>query len=682
MKIRKKLGGGYLLVLGMVLICSGAGFYGVNRLSNLLDFITGPAWDTADGAMEGTIGIEAEMLGISMLTSGQVDTETAQSLLDKGNEMAEEALGRMISAGLMSANEISQVKKQKQRFRQAKETLLKAYQQFSNADNKLHVHFNNFQNLMTQAEELGDTAVETLEQSPDMIITWNSGLSEKWAAADRGMESQIELLTRFYNYQRLVKLMDETKASEEKEVIQSLNSALADLKEKVAEIQAHPLFQQKTVDAGHYQGLSFSSAIANALKTHQANFELAVATFYDFRKANVRYNTLANEFLTTIEHIEEVADGKVEAQADTISSTKSFTYTLIALAMVMGVVSAIAVFFFTVRNIVSSIVEMSAASQKIADGDLAFNISKMNSNSNNDELVMLRQNMGRMIEGLRHTISEVSITANMLSTQAEELSSVAQETTQGVLQQQAQTTAVASAVTEMSASSKEVADNTVIAKDSANQAQDEAVSGQQVVQESIEAINALSSDVSSTAEIIARLSKDSEKINGVLDVIEGIAEQTNLLALNAAIEAARAGDHGRGFAVVADEVRTLAHRTQTSTKEIQQVISGLQERTQSATLAMEESQAKAAVSTERAALAGEALQNITQEIQAIAHHNLQIADAMSQQEQTTEEINGSVVEIESHSEQTVNASNQTAESSRELAHQAANLNDVISHFKI
>jgi methyl-accepting chemotaxis protein len=227
-----------------------------------------------------------------------------------------------------------------------------------------------------------------------------------------------------------------------------------------------------------------------------------------------------------------------------------------------------------------------------------------------------------------------------------------------------------------------VARNAAHASSAAKDSSQSAEKGRLRVAETVTVIDELHSAVGVTATEIDGLAVQVKGISGVLDVIRGIADQTNLLALNAAIEAARAGEAGRGFAVVADEVRALAHRTQQSTAEIEQMITSIQASAGKAVSAMSSSSEHARASLEVAEAAGQALVEINAAIVQINERNLGIAAATEEQAQVAREVDRSLTSIRDLSAQSAAAANQTSAASSELSQLAVGLNQLVLQFKV
>ena len=195
-------------------------------------------------------------------------------------------------------------------------------------------------------------------------------------------------------------------------------------------------------------------------------------------------------------------------------------------------------------------------------------------------------------------------------------------------------------------------------------------------------IRQLADEMEETVQAVARLEQDTKQIGSVLDVIRGIAEQTNLLALNAAIEAARAGDQGRGFAVVADEVRSLAIRTQKSTQEIAGIISSLQKQTGNIVGMMATCREQGNSSSEQASMAGELLEQITQDVTHIMDMSTQIAAAIEQQSLVANEVNRNVNNIRDIAQESSIMAEENARSSEGLNEQAQLLNKAVAKYRV
>lgn len=292
------------------------------------------------------------------------------------------------------------------------------------------------------------------------------------------------------------------------------------------------------------------------------------------------------------------------------------------------------------------------------------------------------QNLNRAIAGIHEQLKGMRDDAQRLDQVAEQMASSSERASQSLEQQSSEVEQVATAMEEMTATTREVAHSTQQASTAAREAHQEASSGQQVVRETVEWMEALTEELSASQGAIQRTDEQSEKIRTVLDVIRGITEQVNLLALNAAIESARAGDYGRGFSVVAEEVRKLAQQTQNSTDEIAGMIQGLTEASSDAVQRVEKSVERSGQARESATRAGDALTRISEAASRIDELNEHIASAAEEQSATADEISARITSVRSGAETVSGDSEQSQETARSLRELSQRLNRMVDAFRV
>jgi methyl-accepting chemotaxis protein len=244
-------------------------------------------------------------------------------------------------------------------------------------------------------------------------------------------------------------------------------------------------------------------------------------------------------------------------------------------------------------------------------------------------------------------------------------------------QEQAQAAQKASVVTaQINQAIQQVAQNAQSVTGEAARASSAAEQGVQKVRSTLDGMQAIRQKVGLSAQKVQEMGKRSEQITVIVEAIEDIASQTNLLALNAAIEAARAGEHGKGFAVVADEVRKLAERASASTREIGELIKGIQQTVAEAVSAMEEGSHEVEKGVTQAGEAGAALQSILQSSQAVSQQAEQAAAAAEQMSASAAELVAAVDAVMAVVEENTAATEQMAAGATEVTSAIENIASV------
>ncbi|AHL75215.1 chemotaxis protein [Stutzerimonas stutzeri] len=389
-------------------------------------------------------------------------------------------------------------------------------------------------------------------------------------------------------------------------------------------------------------------------------------------------STHADEMTKALLDLQRINSDEAGKAASRSLEVYQSAFMWVIVTIVLAAIATIVLALIFTRSIVRPLNQAVDIAEGVAAGDLTreFTIE------GNDEPARLLTALRAMQQSLRSTIQGIADSSSQLASAAEELNAVTDDSSRGLHQQNHEIEQAATAVNELTAAVDEVARNAVATSEASRESDATAQHGRQQVIKTVESIGLLTGDVTSTASQVEQLAGQVRDISKVLDVIRSIADQTNLLALNAAIEAARAGEAGRGFAVVADEVRALAHRTQQSTQEIEQMIGDVHQGTDKAVLAMQTSNERARATLEVARTAGEALDGIARAISQISERNLVIASASEEQAQVAREVDRNLINIRDLSLQSSAGANQTSAASQELASLAINLNELVARFRL
>ena len=350
----------------------------------------------------------------------------------------------------------------------------------------------------------------------------------------------------------------------------------------------------------------------------------------------------------------------------------------ILLAVLICLIFVIPIGMFIGRQVVNRFKPVMEVAERASQGDLSHRVPV----STNDELGQMGMAFNGFLDQLNQMLKQINQVVETVAASSEELSANGKEVAKASREQSSQATQVATAVDEMSTTAGEMAKNTQVLAGNAQDVNQSAVKGGEIVAHSIRGMETVTSTMQASADRINALGQRSQEIGEIIRVIEDIADQTNLLALNAAIEAARAGEQGRGFAVVADEVRKLAERTGKATKEIAGVIETVQAGTIEAVQSMEAGTAEAQNGMQLAQDAGQRLNEIVAGVQRVADMIHQIAGSTEEQSQVSDQIAQSIQTVAGLSQQNEGSVEQVASATGDLARMASELQTSLGRFRL
>ena len=357
-----------------------------------------------------------------------------------------------------------------------------------------------------------------------------------------------------------------------------------------------------------------------------------------------------NQMRAMLKEIDEVETRSQQERLDQAMALKRLTAVILVGGAIVAAVLAAVLSFMLIRNVVAPLAAAVGLARTVASGDLTVHIRA----ETEDETGQLILALGEMNDSLVNIVTRVRAGTEAIAAASGEIANGNLDLSSRTERQAASLEETASSMEELTGTVRQNADNAIEANRLASSASAVATKGGQAVADVVQTMNAISTS--------------SKKIVDIIGVIDGIAFQTNILALNAAVEAARAGEQGRGFAVVASEVRNLAQRSATAAKEIKELISDAAQNVEAGGQLVE--QARSTMS------------DIVTSVDRLTGVIGEISAASREQIAGIEQINLSLTEMDSTTQQNAALVEEAAGAAESLQRQAEEQERLVSVFKV
>lgn len=304
----------------------------------------------------------------------------------------------------------------------------------------------------------------------------------------------------------------------------------------------------------------------------------------------------------------------------------------------------------------SAIMEINASIKEVSQGIDSLSLSASENSSSVLEMAASVEEVAINVENLAQSVDDVSSSIIEMAAAVKHIS----DSVNGLIDS---STVTASSVIQMDSSIRQVEQSAMDTASISEEVRRDAESGKASVEATISGMQEIKRSSSITHEVIVTLSEKAHDIGAILSVINEVAEQTNLLALNAAIIAAQAGEQGKGFAVVADEIKELADRTSSSTREIEELIKGVQEETRRAVDAINVAEKSIADGELLSQKSGVALGKIVSGVEKASEQVGEIARASAEQAKGSQMIREAMEQVTDMIMQIANATQQQSKGS-------------------